>query len=70
MNAGFNARVASPWMEVDNELFLAMPGSNIPTETFTEEPTMVLVLGDFSLEQTTSLVVEGEGFSLRELVND
>ena len=66
----FDARIASLWMDADNELVLAMPGSNIPTETFIEEPTMVLVLGDFSLEQETSLVVEGEGFSLRELVND
>jgi hypothetical protein len=57
-------------MDVDNERVLDMPGSNIPTETFVEQPTMVLVLGDFSLEQETSLVVEGEGFSLLELVND
>ena len=70
MNAGFSARVASPWMDADNQLVLAIPGSDIPIETFKEEPTMALVLGDFSLEQETSLVVEGEGFSLRELVND
>ena len=55
---------------MDNELVLAMHGSNIPTETFIEEPTLVLVLRDFSSEQISGLVFGGEGFSLRELVND
>ena len=57
-------------MDADNELVLGMPGSNIPTETFLEQPTMVLVLGDFSLERETKVILAGEGFTLQEIFRD
>lgn len=66
----FDARVASLWMEANNELVLAYPGSDIRSGAFAGQPSTVLVLGDYTLEEEAVIIYEGPGFSIRALRPD
>lgn len=60
----FDGRVASLWMDSDNQLVLVSPGSVINQELLAPEITRVLLLGDIEFDGVQDLEISGEGFRL------
>lgn len=59
----FDARVASLWMDADNEIMLVQPGSLLPVGSWSESHDYVLALGNVTLDYGV-IAHEGDGFVL------
>lgn len=64
----FDGRVASLWMDADNQLVLVAPNSAITEEILDSDIERVLLLDDISFAGKHETEIVGEGFSLIRLV--
>jgi len=60
----FDARVASLWMDSDNEIYFVSADATVPEEAERSGQGLFLVIGDFLPSQDAPLVYEGTGFSI------
>jgi len=63
----FDGRVASLWMDSDNQLILVAPSSTINDELLEPHISRVLLLGDINFDGNQVLEVSGDGFQLIKL---
>jgi hypothetical protein len=63
----FSARVASLWMDANNQLALYETGSSLDSSIVSEGTSLVLVLGDFRLSDEFERVTSGEGYAYYKL---
>ena len=60
-NSRFDARVASLWMDADNEILLLNPGALVPSSA-DQIDEYALLLGDTRMEGNFEVLLSGEGF--------
>ena len=60
----FDARVASLWMDSDNEIYFVLADSTVPAEAEQGEHDVIVIIGDFSPSGDAELTYEGPGFSI------
>lgn len=65
----FDARVASFWMDSNNEILLLPPDSVFGSEFFNTNPTYFLVIGNSTPVFETRLIIEGSGYKLYEVAD-
>lgn len=68
-NSRFAGRVASFWMETNNDLLIVPQGTNVRVSELPAETVWVLALDDTSLEAPSARKIPGDGFILYEVLD-
>ena len=68
-NSRFAGRVASFWLETNNDLLILPPGTSVEVSDLPAESVWVLALDETSLEAPSARKIAGEGFILYEVTD-